>query len=190
MTAKQLTSKKVLINGCQTADKLFVGTASYSKCCQICVKRGSVLIMKSTPTWDSRMASRLDPHTLLIFDLLTRQGNSFRSVCKVLQQQGVAITPQSLQSWYHRRCRKISLRSQKMEGVDLSALRPGRSDPTISSYRNTPSALTATASSMKIPNFKEQIEREEFLLKSTPFTTSTKKLPIPPKSQNFNEENK
>lgn len=136
------------------------------------------------------MASRLDPHTLLIFDLLNRQGRSFRSVCNTLQQHGVVIKPQSLQSWYQRRKRKILLRSKQMGGADLSAIRTGSNESQISANENTLNALTTIAVNMKTQGLKKQIERQESLLKLTPFTSATKKLPVPPKTQNFNKENK
>lgn len=57
------------------------------------------------------MSSKLDPFFNEVFDQLTREGLSYRTVCKFLLGQGVEISPQALRSWYVRRAGKIAKRS-------------------------------------------------------------------------------
>lgn len=60
------------------------------------------------------MASKLDPFFNQLFEQLTVEGLSYRTVCKFLLGMGVEISPQALRSWYVRRTQKIARRSNAL----------------------------------------------------------------------------
>ena len=128
------------------------------------------------------MSSRLDPHIHLIFDLLNNQGRSFRAVCDILQRLEVEITPQSLCAWYHRRKKKIVVRTSpigKVDFTDIDNLQRA-SQPTKSIPRpTTPPLASKPGASSRL---KVHIKEQEDFLKITPFSSMHSQLMIKPKN--------
>lgn len=130
------------------------------------------------------MASKVDPFFALVFEQLNGRGQSYRSVCEVLLDQGVEISPQALRSWHLRRSRKIAERAgsqsrasptiENTGSLDLRSTNPAKANrPT-----TTGPTVRQKLDSNRVEGLQDAIERQQQNLAANPFSLGNSNFPI------------
>ena len=119
-----------------------------------------------------QMSSRLDPFFAPLFEMLNKQGLSYRAGCVYLAGEGVQISPQALRSWHLRRSKKLVTRSQKLPTShgfgpsDLVLGAPGRGKATQTALFPNGDSQSDRVSVNSVDSLQRQIHEEEHRLAS------------------------